>query len=75
MDLLTCISGIPNITTAGVACNSTFSMHVLVWPALVKNYSQPLSITPQDHINEFIISMLNSLVVVDFRYISAFLHV
>ena len=46
MDLPKCISGTPNITTAGVACNSTFSMHVLVWLALVKNYSQPLSITP-----------------------------
>ena len=29
---------------------------------------------PQDSINEFIIRMLNPLVVVDFRFISAFLH-
>ena len=31
--------------------------------------------TPQDYINEFIIRKLNPLVVVDFRLISAFLHV
>ena len=30
--------------------------------------------TPQDYINEFIIRKLNPLVVVDFRFISAFLH-
>ena len=30
--------------------------------------------TPQDYINEFIIQKLNLLVVVDFRFISAFLH-
>ena len=30
--------------------------------------------TPQDSINEFIIRKLNPLVVVDFRFISAFLH-
>ena len=30
---------------------------------------------PQDHINEFIVMNVNPLVVVDFRYISAFLHV
>ena len=29
---------------------------------------------PQDYINEFIIRKLNPLVVVDFRFISAFLH-
>ena len=31
--------------------------------------------TPQDPINEFIIWNLNLFVVVDFRFISAFLHV
>ena len=31
--------------------------------------------TPQDSINEFIIRKLNPLVVVDFTFISAFLHV
>ena len=30
--------------------------------------------TPQDYINEFIIQKLNLLVVVDFRFMSAFLH-
>ena len=30
--------------------------------------------TPQDAINEFIIRKLNTLVVVDFRFIEAFLH-
>ena len=30
--------------------------------------------TPQDYINEFIIRKLNPLVVVDFIFISAFLH-
>ena len=30
--------------------------------------------TPQDYINEFIIRKLNLLVVVDFRFMSAFLH-
>ena len=30
--------------------------------------------TPQDAINEFIIRKLNTLVVVDFRFISAFSH-
>ena len=30
--------------------------------------------TPQDYINEFIIRKLNPLVVVDFRFMSAFLH-
>ena len=36
-------------------------------------YSQ-VKRTPQDYINEFIIRKLNLLVVVDFRFISAFLH-
>ena len=31
--------------------------------------------TPQEYINEFIIQKLNPLLVVDFRLISAFLHV
>ena len=31
--------------------------------------------TPQEFINEFIIQKLNPLLVVDFRLISAFLHV
>ena len=31
--------------------------------------------TPQEDINEFIIQKLNPLLVVDFRLISAFLHV
>ena len=31
--------------------------------------------TPQEAINEFIIQKLNPLLVVDFRLISAFLHV
>ena len=30
--------------------------------------------TPQDYINEFIIRKLNPLVVVDFRFMSAFFH-
>ena len=30
--------------------------------------------TPQDYVNEFIIRKLNLLVVVDFRFMSAFLH-
>ena len=30
--------------------------------------------TPQEFINEFIIQKLNPLLVVDFRFISAFLH-
>ena len=30
--------------------------------------------TPQDSINEFIFGKLNPLVVVEFRFISAFLH-
>ena len=30
--------------------------------------------TPQDYINEFIIWKLNPLVVLDFRFMSAFLH-
>ena len=30
--------------------------------------------TPKDYINEFIIRKLNPLVVVDFRFMSAFLH-
>ena len=29
---------------------------------------------PQDYINEFIIQKLNPLIVVDFRFMSAFLH-
>ena len=39
------------------------------------SYSQARSILPQDSVNEFIIRKLNPLVVVDFRIISAFLHV
>ena len=31
--------------------------------------------TPQEYINEFIIQKLNPLLVVDFRLISAFVHV
>ena len=31
--------------------------------------------TPQEYVNEFIIQKLNALLVVDFRLISAFLHV
>ena len=31
--------------------------------------------TPQEYMNEFIIQKLNPLLVVDFRLISAFLHV
>ena len=38
-------------------------------------YSQARSsIPPQESINEFVIQKLNSLVVVDFRFMSAFLH-
>ena len=37
--------------------------------------SSQIERTPQDSISEFIIRKLNALVVVDFRFISAFLHV
>ena len=37
--------------------------------------SSQIEHTPQDSISEFIIRKLNALVVVDFRFISAFLHV
>ena len=40
----------------------------------VKLQSSQVKRTPQDTINEFIIRKLNALVVVDFRFISAFLH-
>ena len=36
--------------------------------------SSQVNRTPQDSINEFIIHKLNPLVVVNFRFISAFLH-
>ena len=36
--------------------------------------SSQVNRTPQDSINEFIIQKLNPLVVVNFRFISAFLH-
>ena len=35
---------------------------------------KPSQAYPQDYITEFIIRKLNPLVVVDFRFISAFLH-
>ena len=37
-------------------------------------HSSQVKRTPQDSINEFIIQKLNPLVLVDFRFISAFLH-
>ena len=37
--------------------------------------SNQVKSTPQDSISEFIIQKLNPLLVVDFRLISAFLHV
>ena len=39
-----------------------------------KLQSSHLKRTPQDSINEFIIRKLNPLVLVDFRFISVFLH-
>ena len=36
--------------------------------------SRKVERTPRDSINEFIIQKLNPLVVVDFRFISGFLH-
>lgn len=35
------------ISQQQVCCNSTFTMHVLVWLALVKNYSQLLRKNPK----------------------------
>ena len=40
-----------------------------------KLQSNQVKRTPQESINEFIIQKLNPLLVVDFRLISAFLHV
>ena len=40
----------------------------------VKVQSRQVKCTPQDCINEFIIRKLNAWVVVDFRFISVFLH-
>ena len=40
----------------------------------VKLQSRQVKCTPQDCVNEFIIPKLNAWVVVDFRFISAFLH-
>ena len=41
----------------------------------LSRYSQARSsVSPQAAINEFIIRKLNPLVVVDFRFVSAFLH-
>ena len=42
---------------------------------IVKLQSNQVKRTPQEYINEFIIQKLNPLLVVDFRLISAFLHV
>ena len=53
----------------------------LKWYHLVKGFnksilqSNQVKRTPQEYINEFIIQKLNPLLVVDFRSISAFLHV
>ena len=45
-------------------------------PAKITNLqSNHVKPTPQEYINEFIIQKLNPLLVVDFRLISAFLHV
>ena len=56
---------------------SHLSFCFLSW--ILKDFTQVLQSTqikrtPQDYINEFIIQKLNLLVVVDFRFMSAFLH-
>ena len=51
------------------------SMKLENWvPFFPDSLSTQVKRTPQDYINEFIIRKLNPLVVVDFRFISAFLH-
>ena len=70
----------------GIGCNSYISSFPLrkkrgdkigslySFLLTVKLQSSQVKRTPQDTINEFIIRKLNALVVVDFRFISAFLH-
>ena len=52
----------------------TFFWLLITWLVFVLQSNQ-VKRTPQEYINEFIIQKLNLLLVVDFRLISAFLHV
>ena len=56
--------------------NSTksFDQYQLIFNILKQLQSNQVKRTPQDAINEFIIQKLNPLVVVNFRFISEFLH-
>ena len=61
------------LETRILACFIKLYMHACcLWFALQSNQVKR---TPQEYINEFIIQKLNPLLVVDFRLISAFLHV
>ena len=51
-----------------------FDQYQLIFNILKQLQSNQVKRTPQDAINEFIIQKLNPLVVVNFRFISEFLH-
>ena len=52
----------------------SFDQYQLIFNILKQLQSNQVKRTPQDAINEFIIQKLNPLVVVNFRFISEFLH-
>ena len=52
----------------------SFDQYQLIFNILKQLQSNQVKRTPQDTINEFIIQKLNPLVVVNFRFISEFLH-
>ena len=52
----------------------SFDQYQLIFNILKQWQSNQVKRTPQDAINEFIIQKLNPLVVVNFRFISEFLH-
>ena len=52
----------------------SFDQYQLIFNILKQLQSHQVKRTPQDAINEFIIQKLNPLVVVNFRFISEFLH-
>ena len=65
----------PVCTNAGIYCVLDQNILWLGLKANVMLQSNQVKRSPQEYINDFIIQKLNPLLVVDFRLISAFLHV